>query len=186
MSIPRIPAPAKLVASILSPELLLMETGMREMEHVFGPIEFSTEPQPFTHTRYYCAEMGEGIQRRFSAFHPLIQKDRLVEIKLWTNRLEEAYRRPGGGRRINIDPGLITLNNLVLATGKNYTHRIYLASGIYADLTLIYQKGSFHPLPWTYPDYAEESVIRMFNQIRCLYLEQLRPHFRANKGQANA
>ncbi len=174
MSIPKIPKPVKLVASILSGEPQLLDSGIEKMEQFFGPVDFSTKPAPFEHTRYYCNEMGEGIQRRFIAFQTLVQRDRLAEIKLWTNHLEEAYQLPGHGRRINIDPGFITLDNLVLATGKNFTHRIYLGSGIYADLTLIYRKGSFHPLPWTYPDYAEESVIRMFNVIRRRYREQLR------------
>jgi hypothetical protein len=174
MSIPRVPKPVKLVASVLSAEPSLLDTAMEEMEHVFGPVEFSTKPQPFVHTNYYCAEMGQDIQRRFIAFHPLVQRDRLAEIKLCTNRIEESCREPGRGRRINIDPGFVTPDNVVLATGKNYTHRIYLGRGIYADLTLIYQKGSFRPLPWTYPDYAEEPVIRMLNEIRRRYLEQLR------------
>ncbi|MBW2149021.1 MAG: DUF4416 family protein [Deltaproteobacteria bacterium] len=174
MSTPQIPKPVKLVASILSAEPQLLDSGIEEMEHCFGAVDFSTKPAPFVHTRYYCAEMGGGIHRRFIAFQTLVKRDRLAEIKLCTNRLEEAFRLPGRGRRINIDPGFITLDNLVLATGKNFTHRIYLGSGIYADLTLIYRKGSFRPLPWTYPDYAESSVVHMFNEIRSRYREQLK------------
>ena len=181
MSIPRIPEPVKLVAGLLSADPGIMKQTIEEMGRVFGPVEFSTESEPFVHTEYYCAEMGQGIQRCFLAFEPLVQRDQLAEIKLRTNRMEESFRKPGRGRRINIDPGFVTLDNLVLATGKNYTHRIYLSGGIYADLTLMYQKGTFRPLPWTYPDYAEESVIRMFNEIRRGYMEQLRAQTRVEK-----
>jgi hypothetical protein len=77
-------------------------------------------------------------------------------------------------RRVNIDPGYISLAHLILATGKGYTHRPYLRDGIYADLTLIYIGKSFRSLPWTYPDYAEEGAIEMFNRIRAKYVAQLK------------
>ena len=178
MSIPKKPEPVKLVASILSAEERLFQSAIQELSVAFGAVEFSTEPQPFKYTRYYCEEMGNDIQRGFIAFATLVPRDRLAEIKIWTNGLEESYRIPGGGRRLNIDPGFLTLDNLILATGKNYAHRVYLSKGIFADLTLLYKKGSFHPLPWTYPDYAEEATIRMFNDIRRRYLEQLRAQVR--------
>ncbi|MCK4785250.1 MAG: DUF4416 family protein, partial [Desulfobacteraceae bacterium] len=74
----------------------------------------------------------------------------------------------------NIDPGCISPERLILATGKNYVHRIYLSKGIYADLTLIFKKGSFSPLKWTYPDYADPEVIGFFNGVRGQYMDQLR------------
>ena len=79
----------------------------------------------------------------------------LPEIKLTTNRLEEQWATPEGNRRINIDPGYLCLQHVVLATTKGYTHRPYLRDGIYADLTLIYRDKSFQPLEWTYPDYRQ-------------------------------
>ena len=81
----------------------------------------------------------------------------------------------GDGRRtVNIDPGYICLERLVLATGKNYTHRIYLSRGIYADLTLVFHRQSFRTLPWTYPDYADPSAVEVFNALRERYKAQLR------------
>jgi hypothetical protein len=96
-----------------------------------------------------------------------------VDIKLQTNELEKRYVQEGK-RRVNIDPGYIALERLVLATGKNYTHRIYLSKGIYADLTLVFHQGSFQSLAWTYRDYADLVVIGTFNEIRERYKNQLR------------
>jgi hypothetical protein len=66
------------------------------------------------------------------------------------------------------------MERLVLATGKNYIHRIYLAKGIYADLTLIFNKGTFKPLAWTYRDYADPEIIAVLNQLREHYKNKLR------------
>ncbi len=77
-----------------------------------------------------------------------------------------------GNRRINIDPGYINPERLILAKGKNFTHRVYLSKGIFADLTLIFQKGSFRPLEWTYPDYADPEIIGFFNDIRNKYMAE--------------
>jgi hypothetical protein len=95
-----------------------------------------------------------------------VDRDRLAEIKLFTNQVEKQFLDPQRGRRVNIDPGLLSLENLVLATGKNFTHRIYLQQGIFAEVTLIFQKGKFVTLPWTYPDYASEEITAILAQIR--------------------
>ena len=76
---------------------------------------------------------------------------------------------PEGKRRFNLDPGLLTLGNFVLATGKNNAHRIYLAEGIFADLTLIFRSRSYRPLEWTYPDYADAELIGILNRLREMY-----------------
>jgi hypothetical protein len=96
----------------------------------------------------------------------------LADIKCFTNDLEDRSSAEGK-RLINVDPGYLLPERFVLATGKNYTHRIYLKAGIYADLTLIYYKGQFRPLEWTYPDYAGEPVIGFLESVRDKYLYQL-------------
>ncbi|HYB19437.1 MAG TPA: DUF4416 family protein, partial [Thermodesulfobacteriota bacterium] len=97
-----------------------------------------------------------------------------VSVKLWTNALEGQTLNEQGGRRVNIDPGHLAAAKFILATGKDYSHRIYLGEGIYGDLTLIFQKGTFSPLPWTYPDYASEPLLGIINLLRRRYLWQLK------------
>jgi len=162
-----------LISSLFSNQGALIDAGIKEMEEQFGPVDWSSEMMPFDRTRYYEREMGWPLYRRFISFVRLIMPESIVDIKLITNELEKAHLDKEK-RTINIDPGYVTLERLVLATGKNYSHRLYLTKGIYADLTLIFHDGTFKPLSWTYPDYAEEKVIDLFNKLRSGYLQHLR------------
>jgi hypothetical protein len=163
----------KLISSLFSHEGALIDLVIKEMGERFGPVDWVSELLPFNGTRYYEKEMGWPLCRRFTSFVRLITPEAIADIKLITNELEKEHL-DRENRRINIDPGYITLERLVLATGKNYSHRVYLGKGIYADLTLIFHDGTFKPLSWTYPDYAEEKVIGLFNGLRSGYLRHLR------------
>lgn len=172
MSSPREADDVRLISSIFSPNEQLIDTLIERLEGMFGPVEWRSPLLLFDRTRYYEKEMGWPLQRRFVSFRDLIRPESLVEVKLRTNALEQMFVREGK-RVVNIDPGYVSLERLVLATGKNYTHRIYLGKGIYADLTLVFHKGTFRPLEWTYRDYADEGLISQFNEIRARYKEQL-------------
>jgi hypothetical protein len=149
--------------------LALSAAGQRN-----GPVDFVSEPLPFDFTPYYEREMGQGLWRRMVGFEPLIMPEQLISIKLWADAQEGRSRNEEGGRRVNIDPGYLAASKFILATGKDYSHRIYLGEGIYGDLALIFQKGSFSPLPWTYPDYASEPLLGILNLLRKRYLWQLK------------
>jgi hypothetical protein len=163
----------KLISSLFSPQIKLIDAGIKEMEEQFGHVDWASEIMPFDRTRYYEKEMGWPLYRRFISFIELIVPESLADIKLITNDLEKAHLCEGK-RIINIDPGYMALERLVLGTGKNYSHRLYLSKGIYADLTLIFHDRTFKPLSWTYPDYADEKVIGIFNTLRSGYLKHLR------------
>jgi hypothetical protein len=163
----------KLIASLFSPEEKILEEVILDLQGMCGSTDWVSPPFFFDRTRYYEKEMGWPLHRRFLSFKNLIRPETIVDIKLQTNELEKRYVQEGK-RRVNIDPGYIALERLVLATGKNYTHRIYLSKGIYADLTLVFHQGSFQTLAWTYRDYADLVVIGTFNEIRERYKNQLR------------
>jgi len=167
------PKPVKLISSLFTAELELLEAACNRLSEIFGPIDYESDLLPFDHTRYYAAEFGEGLMRRIIAFAELIDPGRLAEIKRLTNNLEMVWAREGK-RRINLDPGYVSLAKLVLATTKNHGHRVYLGQGIYAEVTLRYRDKTFRPWEWTYPDYASPPYIAIFNHIRELYLTQLR------------
>ncbi|HAZ11254.1 MAG: hypothetical protein A2X86_20750 [Bdellovibrionales bacterium GWA2_49_15] len=121
--------------------------------------------------RYYAKEMGpeEELERIFYFSQHPVARDKLVTLKLAAFRLEEEWMRSSedhSARTVNIDVGIVTLENLVLATGKMFTHRLYLGQGVCGDLTLIYQNDSFQPLPWTYPDYAHAEIRTFFAWMR--------------------
>jgi len=173
MSQPETSDDVKLIMSLFSPEKELVISVMDQLPDIYGETDWISPEVFFDRTRYYEKEMGWPLYRRFLSFKNLIPPEMLVDIKLKTNGIEKTYLN-GPKRRINIDPGYISLERLVLATGKNYIHRIYLREGIYADLTLVFKRGGFVPLDWTYPDYADQKMIDCFNTIRSQYLEQLR------------
>jgi len=173
MSLPREPEKAKLITGLFSSDRPLIFKVIEELEQIFGDIDWISHELSFDRTRYYEKEMGWPLWRRFLSFKRLIDPEDIADIKITTNEVEKRYLR-GNKRMINIDPGYICLERLILATGKNYAHRIYLNRGIYADLTLIYKKGSFIPLGWTYKDYADPEIIRLFNIIRDAYKRQIR------------
>ncbi|MHC1742150.1 MAG: DUF4416 family protein [Syntrophobacteraceae bacterium] len=172
MSEPKEPSPAKLIVGLLYREESLQREALARLAERFGPLDFLSEPRPFTYTRYYEKEMGSDLLRQTGSFLTPVHSGRLPDIKLYSNRMEQEYSRDGK-RRINIDPGLLSAERLVLATGKNYTHRIYLRDGVYADLTLIYQGGDFQAFPWTYPDYLDPTLLHFLRTLRLKLRSQL-------------
>jgi hypothetical protein len=175
MSLPQPPLPAKRVCSVLSAELDSLWPGtLAALEALFGPADSVSEPLAFDFTTYYDRELGSPIFRRFLSFALLTPQDDLVRAKLATNTLEARLAGPDGRRRINCDPGILTQERLVLATGKNFTHRVYLGQGIFADLTLVFQAGSWQTLPWTFPDYASPAMRELLTAIRDRYRRDLR------------
>ncbi|UCE53888.1 MAG: DUF4416 family protein [Desulfobacterales bacterium] len=169
MSIPREPKPAKLVVGLFMRTTSLEEYLALDLSSRFGSIDIVSAWLPFDYTSYYEPEMGAPLYRRVFAFDKFIQQSDLAKIKHTTNQIEQKYSR-NGKRRVNIDPGYLLHERFVLASGKNYSHRIYIGDGIYADLTLIYHKGSFQKLPWTYPDYADCLMLTVLERIRNKYV----------------
>ena len=173
MSQPSAPQPVKLIVSLFTGEEKLITAASEELSQVYEKIDFMSALIPFTMTDYYKAEMGEGLVRRLITFEELIDPDQLPEIKRYTDKLETNYTNPEGNRRINLDPGYLTLYQLILATNKRFSHRLYLRDSVYADLTLIYKKKSFQPLAWTFPDYGSAQIIEILNRLRERYRKQL-------------
>ena len=116
------------------------------MQDKFGNILFQSNIQPWEYSEHYNKELGNQIYRNFIFFDEIIDPSALADIKLLTNDIEAIYSQDGK-RRINLDPGYITLAKVVLASTKNYSHRIYLGKGIYAELALIYKNNQFIAMP---------------------------------------
>jgi len=145
--------PVKLVVGLLSSNRNLLEQAQSALAEGFGTVAVKSPEIPFSFTDYYEKEMGPNLVRQWVGFHGLIESEQLADFKQTTGLLEKRFIGPDGKRRVNLDPGMLSLHNLVLASTKGFAHRIYLHGGIYADLALIFQSGKFQPLPWTYPDY---------------------------------
>ena len=155
------PPKVKLICGMLSADAGFFDTAQGRLAKNFGPVDVVSEVMPFDFTHYYDEEMGAPLHRKFVAFRDDFPPDRLVDAKLATNELERelaagaARQQAGRGpRRVNLDPGYVAPSRLVLASMKNFSHRIYLGRGVYAEVTLMYRNRRWEPLPWTFPDYA--------------------------------
>jgi hypothetical protein len=176
MGKPEKPSPVKLITGIISSSNKAIIWSEKALEKKFGEIDYKSENMEFGFTDYYAGDMGPGLSRCFFSFKNLVEPSALSSIKLFTNKLEldlarsyKTIKRP-----VNIDPGYITEAKLVLASTKDYAHRIYIDKRIYAEITLYYQRNTFHPHTWTYPDYRSKPYIDIFNCIRDIYMKQRR------------
>jgi hypothetical protein len=145
--------PAKLVVGLLSADRNLLAQAQSALAEGFGAVTAKSPEIPFTFTDYYEKEIGPNLIRQWVGFEGLVEPEQLVDFKLTTGQLEKRFRGPDNNRRVNLDPGVLTLHNLVLASTKGFAHRIYLREGIFAELELTFHSGKFEPLVWTYPDY---------------------------------
>jgi len=167
--------PVKLIVGMISADEMLFSSVVNILLQRFGEIDFNSNIIPFDYTDYYKKEMGENLLRKFIAFERLIKPDEIVEIKIFTNEVEKEFLKSGtDNRMVNLDPGYITAAKLILATTKDHIHRIYLRSGIFAEVTLEMEGNSFRPWQWTYRDYRTEEYIKLFNEIRQMYMSQIR------------
>ena len=168
MSQPLPPKPAKLIVGVILKDRPLLTQVATILSQTFGAIDMISPWFDFDFTHYYEPEMGRPLFRRLLVFQHLIDQEELAGIKLRTNAIETQLAM-NARRRVNIDPGYLLYERFVLASGKNYSHRIYIGRGIYADLTLVYQKGAFQTLDWTYPDYKDQAMRSFLIQVRRCY-----------------
>ena len=164
--------PVKLIIGFIFKEESAFNKARLILAQKFGKIDFESQTLPFGHTAYYEEEFGKDLKRRFIGFKKLINPCLLPKIKTYTNRSEKKLSS-ASSRSINIDPGYLDLAKLVLASTKDYKHRIYLNKGIYSEVTLFYENKSYRPWEWTYPDYKSNECITIFNQIREIYAKQI-------------
>jgi uncharacterized protein DUF4416 len=141
------------------------------IEARFGPLHARGESPafPFPETRTYRRSMGAPLLRRFYVLGAPWPQDGLAPVKLLTGALEDEVRRSETfpvERPVNIDPGLINDCRVILASTKDYSHRIYRGQGVWEEVTLIYEKGAWRPLPWTYPDFRAPTYHAFFEALR--------------------
>jgi len=165
--------PVKLIAGLIFKDKLSLDRARAALKRRFGEIDFESQVLAFNLTDYYKKEFGEDLKKSFVSFKKLVDPARLTSIKIATNKIEKRLSK-GPRRLVNIDPGYLDLAKLILASTKDYIHRIYLGRGIFAEMTLYYEGDSFVPWKWTYPDYRTPAYIEIFNRIRELYLTQIK------------
>jgi hypothetical protein len=176
MAQPREFAPVKLICGVIYKEEALYEEVKKRLEAEWGRVDTEGPAYPFDLTGYYEDEMGGGLVRRFLSFEVLVPPESLPEAKLLAIELEALIRQERGatGRPVNIDPGHLTASAVIMATAKDFAHRIPLAKGIYAHLEFLFTRTGVRTLDWTYPDLRRQPPQVYFRAVREIYLRQLR------------
>lgn len=150
----------------------VFEHCLPELSQLFGPIVLQSKVMTWDHSPYYTEEMGSPIFRSFLFFQRCIDAALLPEIKISTDEMERGNLKDGR-RQLNLDPGYLTEAKVILASTKNYSHRIYLGSGIYAEQEYIFSKGAYRPLSHTYTDYKKTEYLAVFSRARQLFRTML-------------
>jgi hypothetical protein len=168
--------PVKLFIGLLVSHSSLVAPVRERLAGEYGPIDLESPPIPFDFTDYYSSQMGDAVERIFFSFDRLIPPDRLADAKRHTNDIEDEFRpyctlvqRP-----VNLDPGYIEQAKVILASTKNFYHRIYIGRGIFAEVTMHFRNNTFQYFPWTYPDYQSLPYQEFFLRMRQIYRSQLR------------
>lgn len=172
---PQEPAPVKLFIAILYSDQGLLEKAIPMLVSRYGKIDYQSPVFPFDHTDYYMSEMGAPILRLLISHEPLIHPKDIARIKIETNEIEEVlgeWKNDILYRKVNLDPGYMDYDKVVLASTKYNGQKIYLDFGIWADLTLHYEKDEFQPYPWSFPDFKTGMYNEVFLQIRKRYKMQ--------------
>ena len=178
MGIPKSPSPAALFMAVLFAPTISYEEVRAVVTREFGDIVEATPIFPFRQSDYYTGEMGGDLQKVFLLLGRLIDPSALVDWKLRAQEIEACHTE-NGKRKINLDPGYLDASKLVLATTKNYDHRLYLGRGIYGDVQLRFRFQQFHWNDWTYADYKQPEHIAFFEKARQKYFALLKTEFGA-------
>ena len=164
---------AMFFVGMISSHLDLFKEVEHQLKPIYGFACCYSDKIPFERTSYYKPEMGAHLNKQFFAFERLGEQDHLADFKILTNDLEQRLASPSGQRRINIDPGYLTAAKVVLATTKDFSHRLYLKQGIYGEITLSFVNKKIQGHPWTYPDYLTEPYGLFFKQARAKYMKEV-------------
>jgi hypothetical protein len=171
------PKPVKLIVGILASDERCLTAARESLSSALGAMDLASAIWTFDQTDYYAEQIGPHILRQFVSIEQLIDPGQLAQIKHRTNAIEPqlaASLAMPFPRPVNLDPGTIEPSKLVLATTKNYAHRIYIGNRMYAEVTLIFDKGQWRPLPYTYPDYHRQEYFDFFSTVRTRLVQQLR------------
>lgn len=175
MADPKPFSPVKLVCGVIAARDPFFDLAVRRLEEIFGSADARSPRCAFDLTDYYEKQMGPGLARMFLSFDRLIRPEDLSDIKLRTNALEREVQVHFHEERriVNLDPGYLTSAALVMATAKDFSHRIPLQKGIYAHLEFLFHQNGHQSLSWTYPDLRGDRYKAFFLEVREIYTSQL-------------
>lgn len=163
------PEPVMLFVAAFSRYDDALDWARQRVQAQWGPLRDESPRFEFRETQYYAPSMGAGLVKTFWAMERKVDPGQLPQIKRLTNEWEAEYAAQAARpepRPLNLDPGYLTLAKLVLASTKDHAHRLYLADGVFAEITLAFRAGRWQSQPWTYPDYQRADFQDFFTRCR--------------------
>jgi len=162
---------AKLIIGAIYADPQWLMKAKLAMQRQGWEIRHQSQIFPFDQTDYYSTEMGEGLKRCFFSVKGLQSLEFSADWKLKTAEIEQQLSNKGK-RTINLDPGYLDLSRVVLLSGKEGSHKIYLRNGVWADLVLLKVKGGYRNFPWTFPDIKTGCYDDFFLQLRAEFKKE--------------
>jgi hypothetical protein len=178
--------PVKLFVGMLSAYPGAFADAEAALAEALGPVDLRSDLFAHEFTEYYRDEMGHPLVRYFISLENLAAPGSLARVKRLTNEIEDRTAGEGGwpvARPVNLDPGYIAPSKLVLASTKDFSHRIYIDNGIFAEITLLYKRGRWQELEWTFPDYRTPAYHDFFTRVRARLLQQRQESKRGGESQ---
>jgi len=163
----------KLFSGVIYSSSQIYEETREKLEGIFSAVDMESGEFTFDFTTYYNQEMGSPLYRRFISFEKLISPEQLPDIKIHTNKIE-IETSINGNRVVNLDPGYLSDANVIIATTKNYYHRVPLSKGIYAHMEYVIKKKKLVSLEWTYPDFKTLQYMDFFSRLIPIYKQNLK------------
>lgn len=155
------------------------------LEALLGPLALESQDFLFDGTAYYASTMGSPLLRRFYLFKERFDPGVLADWKLACNQMEEEFATQFQStdsnvpeRPVNIDPGYIDGSKLVLASTKDFAHRIYLRDGIFAEITAGYRDNKWETYYFTFPDFKAGHYFPFLTQARAIHCARTHPRRR--------
>ncbi len=157
--------PVAFLVAVMAPGSDAAHATIDALAAEFGGVQRRGPVYDFDMTDYYEAEMGPALSKALAWLGPPVAPAELAARKQATIAFER-HRARQGRRTVNVDPGLLSINSLVLATTKVSGHRICIGPGLWAEVTLLFEKGAYRAQPWTYRDYQRQDVQSFLLDVR--------------------
>ncbi len=112
------PPAGRLIISIIYSSMDALADSLKALERKFSRVECETIEIPCSCQERYREEMGENLQRRIFSFEKPVNRDTLPDIKNTCANIEPMFAdciRDFHFRTVNIDPGILTPDKLVMA-----------------------------------------------------------------------
>ncbi|HEY3321048.1 MAG TPA: DUF4416 family protein [Planctomycetota bacterium] len=107
---------------------------------------------------------GEGLGVRGQpSVHSAIDESKIQ------NQKSKIIPRP-----VNLDVGYMTGAKLVLASTKDFAHRLYLRDGIFAEITMSFRGDSWVSHDFTFPDFRSGIYDDFLKKVRDWHLRKVK------------